>query len=82
MKWKKFWLGLGGLALSGVALGSTILITRKKSESLPPPWWIPERPEPFSILTEELEWTHAGQPIRSHLEYICRPTQFILWNRY
>ncbi|MBI3939264.1 MAG: hypothetical protein HY315_00380 [Acidobacteria bacterium] len=80
MKLRKIGLGLGGLFLGGLALGSTIFLAKKKTEPLPPPWWIPEKPGPFSILTEEMEWTHEDQHLRSHLEYSCQPTQFRVYN--
>jgi len=80
MKWKKLGLGLGGLFLSGVALGSTVFFARKKSEPLPPPYWIPDPPAPFSILTDEIEWKQDKQAFRSHLEYSCQPTQFRVWS--
>ncbi|MBI2821428.1 MAG: hypothetical protein HYX74_04335 [Acidobacteria bacterium] len=75
MKWGRI-----GLFLSGIALGSTVFMARKKRVPLPAPWWIPEKPEPFSIVTDELEWSHENQRYRSHLEYFCQPTQFRLWN--
>jgi hypothetical protein len=81
MKWKRIGLGLGGLFLSGLALGSTVVLSRKRKqpETLPPPWLIPENPGPFSIVTEELEWAHENQRFRSTLEYYCQPTQFRVW---
>ncbi|HEY2930669.1 MAG TPA: hypothetical protein VGK99_02910 [Acidobacteriota bacterium] len=82
MQWKKIGLGIGGLFLSGAALGSTLFFAhRKRDESaLSPPYWIPEYPQPFSIITEELEWTHEGERFRSRLEYSCQPTQFRVWS--
>lgn len=80
MKWKSG-LGLGGLFLSGLALGSTVFLSRKKAEEpLPAPWWIPEKAEPFSILIEEMEWKHEGRTVHSYLEYCCQPTQFRVYN--
>ncbi len=79
MKWKKLGLGVGGLFLSGIALGSTVFFARKKTEPLPPPYWIPEPPTPFSILTDEIEGKHDKQSFRSYLEYFCQPTQFRVW---
>ena len=81
MKWKRLGLGLGGLFLSGLALGSTVVLSRrrKQPETLPPPWLIPENPGPFSIVTEELEWTDENQRFRSRREYDCQPTQFRVW---
>ena len=67
--------------MSGLALGSTVVLSRKRRqpETLPPPWLIPANPGPFSIVTEELEWTHENERFRSTLEYYCQPTQFRVW---
>jgi hypothetical protein len=80
MKWKSIGLGIGGLFLSGAALASTVFFARKKSEPLAPPYWIPEQPDPFSIITADIEWHEDKEQFRSHLEYLCQPTQFRLWN--
>lgn len=79
VQWKKFLLRAGGLALSGLALGTTVSAARKKPVPVSPPWWIPDPPPAFSILTEDLQWKREGREISSHLEYACQPTQFELW---
>ena len=80
MKWARFLFRAGSLALSGLALSTTVSAGRTRIPPPSPPWWIPTPPPAFSILTEDMQWSQDdGKAISSHLEYDCQPTQFELW---